>query len=223
MRLICEPPFIIVNTPSHATPPPSRRERERRRKLEDLLAAAESVFAENGFENTSMESIAAAAEYATGTLYLYFKSKESLYAAVFERKMQQLVATVCPEVDKLRHDPRAALGRLVEKHMAFADVNRNFLQIYSRERMYLDADLKRGPWEAINGIRCEYITFIAGLIAEGQRAGVIRLGDTKQLAIALHGMIAMLTRHWLKGDGTVPHSTQAEFVTSLWLDGAVAR
>lgn len=223
MRAICEPPFIKVNKPSHTARLPSRRERERQRKLDDLLAAAEVVFAENGFEEASMERIAAAAEYATGTLYLYFQSKEALYATVFKRKMQQLVATVCPEVDQLRSQPRAAFLRLVEKHMAFADANRNFLRIYSRERMYVDADLKSGPWEAINGIRCEYITFIAGLIDDGQRAGVIRPGDTQQLAVALHGMIAMLTRHWLKGDGSVPLSTQAEFVTSLWLDGAAAR
>ncbi|HEY5893046.1 MAG TPA: TetR/AcrR family transcriptional regulator [Chthoniobacterales bacterium] len=212
-----------MNKPSHTARPPSRRERERQRRLDDLLAAAEAVFAENGFENASMESIAAAAEYATGTLYIYFKNKEALYAAVFERKMQQLVATVCPVVDKLRDNPRAALGLLVKEHMAFAEAHRNFLQIYSRERMYLDADLKQGPWEAINGIKCEYIAFIGGLIADGQRRGVIRTGDTKQLAIALHGMIAMLTRHWLKGDGSVPLSTQAEFVTSLWLDGASAQ
>ena len=46
-----------------------------------LLAAAIRVFGERGFEGATMERIAAAAEVAKGTTYLYYRSKQSIYDA----------------------------------------------------------------------------------------------------------------------------------------------
>lgn len=52
-----------------------RRERERRQRRSDILRAAESVFAAQGFHAASVEQIASEADYATGTVYLYFHDK----------------------------------------------------------------------------------------------------------------------------------------------------
>ena len=61
---------------------PSRREREAARHRAEILAVAESLFSEKGYFQTTMEEVARAAEFAVGSLYKFFKSKDDLYAAV---------------------------------------------------------------------------------------------------------------------------------------------
>jgi AcrR family transcriptional regulator len=54
------------------------RERKCRRTREAIIAAALQLFRKQGFENTSMEQIAAAAEVAPRTFYRYFPCKEDV-------------------------------------------------------------------------------------------------------------------------------------------------
>jgi AcrR family transcriptional regulator len=51
-------------------------------RREQLLAAAREVLAENGYERTTVSSIASKANVAQGTFYLYFPSKEALPGAL---------------------------------------------------------------------------------------------------------------------------------------------
>jgi AcrR family transcriptional regulator len=62
-----------------------RKEREKQQRKEEIIQAAEQVFISKGFENSTMDDIAAKAELSKGTLYLYFKSKEDLHMAVARR------------------------------------------------------------------------------------------------------------------------------------------
>lgn len=55
---------------------------ESRRTL--ILKAALQLFSDRGFEATSMETLAAAAGVAKGTLYLYFPTKDALRDAIFD-------------------------------------------------------------------------------------------------------------------------------------------
>ncbi len=57
-----------------------RKKREKERRRQQILSAAKSLFANHGFHHTTMEEIANEAELSPGTLYLYFKSKDELFA-----------------------------------------------------------------------------------------------------------------------------------------------
>ena len=59
-----------------------RKEREKRNRENQILDAAEEVFAEKGFRNTTIDDIAERAELSKGTIYLYFKSKELIYTGI---------------------------------------------------------------------------------------------------------------------------------------------
>ena len=48
-------------------------------KFEKIIAVADNEFFLNGYEKTTIATIAAAADIAVGTFYLYFKDKMSLY------------------------------------------------------------------------------------------------------------------------------------------------
>ena len=65
----------------------NRKERDRQLRRTDILRASEHVFAQKGYDNATMQDIAKEAQYATGTVYLYFKDKEALYFSLLEEKI----------------------------------------------------------------------------------------------------------------------------------------
>ena len=67
-----------------------RKERERERRRQQIMVAAKRIFSEKGFSKTTMEDIAQQAELSPGTLYLYFKNKDELYASLSLRILQYL-------------------------------------------------------------------------------------------------------------------------------------
>lgn len=61
-----------------------RRQREREERYQTILRAAESLFAGEGYHQTSINQIADLAEVSVGTVYFYFKNKEDLLIQLFE-------------------------------------------------------------------------------------------------------------------------------------------
>lgn len=55
------------------------------RTREHILDTALRLFSEQGYEQTTMRGIAAAAETSLGLAYRYFTSKEDLVLALYER------------------------------------------------------------------------------------------------------------------------------------------
>jgi len=73
----------------------SLRQKQRQERLELILQAAEQVYAEKGYRDTSMDEIAARVGIATATIYAHFASKEALMvAAILERDFQRIVRDV---------------------------------------------------------------------------------------------------------------------------------
>jgi AcrR family transcriptional regulator len=68
-----------------------RKERERERRRQQIMVAAKRVFTNKGFAKATMEDIAKEAELSPGTLYLYFKNKDELYASLSLRILQYLM------------------------------------------------------------------------------------------------------------------------------------
>lgn len=62
-----------------------RTEIIRAARREEILSAARRVFAKQGFKGTTIADIAAEAGIALGTIYLYFPSKEDVFAALSGR------------------------------------------------------------------------------------------------------------------------------------------
>ena len=67
-----------------------RKEREKERRRQQIMVAAKKVFTDKGFSKATMDDIANEAELSPGTIYLYFKNKEELYASLSLRILQYL-------------------------------------------------------------------------------------------------------------------------------------
>lgn len=96
-----------------------RRQRERDERRQEIIAAARSLFWKKGFAGTTMPEIAAAAELAPGTLYLYFPSKDALYVELLLECYDQLIASLKAAAG--RHSaPRRQAEALVDAFLGFA-------------------------------------------------------------------------------------------------------
>jgi AcrR family transcriptional regulator len=74
---------------------PTRAERQARTRVE-LIDAAERLFSANGFQATSLDAVADAAGYTKGAVYSNFDSKEDLFFAVYERRVERYLEEVEP-------------------------------------------------------------------------------------------------------------------------------
>ncbi|GAA1630140.1 TetR/AcrR family transcriptional regulator [Kribbella alba] len=63
-------------------------------RREQLITIARGLFAQKGFEATSVEEIAARAEVSKPVVYEHFGGKEGLYAVVVDREVRSLLDTV---------------------------------------------------------------------------------------------------------------------------------
>src|SRR6266516_648474 len=60
-------------------------------RREQLITIARGLFAERGFDGTSVEEIAARAEVSKPVVYEHFGGKEGLYAVVVDREVRHLL------------------------------------------------------------------------------------------------------------------------------------
>ena len=95
----------------------------------ELLAAARTVFAEKGFDGATIEDVAAAAGVAKGTVYLYYRSKQELYGAVFREGMLALHRATTERV-QAAPDLEAKIRAFVTTKLAYFDEHREFFRIY---------------------------------------------------------------------------------------------
>jgi len=72
----------------------SLKERQRQEREELILQASEEVLLEKGYQDASMDEIAARVGIAKGTLYLHFTGKEDLVIALVEREMQAFLKVI---------------------------------------------------------------------------------------------------------------------------------
>ncbi|MEV4459034.1 TetR family transcriptional regulator [Microbispora sp. NPDC049633] len=79
--------------------PVSESSRSRRRmtgaeRREQLIQVGRALFADKGFDGTSVEEIAASAKVSKPVVYEHFGGKEGIYAVVIDREMQRLLSLV---------------------------------------------------------------------------------------------------------------------------------
>jgi len=91
-----------------------RKEREKERRRQQIIVAAKRVFSNKGFNKTTMEDIAKEAELSPGTLYLYFKNKEELYASLSLRILQYMHIRVSHVINQKELDAVQKLDALKE-------------------------------------------------------------------------------------------------------------
>ena len=99
---------------------------------QQMLDAAVDVFSDRGFHETSMDTIAAKAEISKPMLYLYYGSKEELFAACIHREGLRFLEALAP-AGAPNLTPREQLRAALEGFLGFVGAHRKSWMVLYRQ------------------------------------------------------------------------------------------
>ncbi|MES9543684.1 MULTISPECIES: TetR/AcrR family transcriptional regulator [unclassified Actinomadura] len=182
-----------------------------------ILDAALRLFAERGFDGTSVQNIVEAAQVTKGALYHYFDSKDDLlyeiYHSLIARQLADLGAVLARGLPP-REAVRAVLTGLIRSTAEHIDE----AKVFAREMHRLDHARMR----SVRADRRRYHVTFRGLIEQGQRDGVFGTGTPAEtITIVALGMVNQMPS-WYRSNGPKPASRLADEVAGFIL-GALDR
>jgi len=103
------------------------------RKQAQILLEAEQQFARNGFEGTSLDSIAAALGVSRQNVLYYYASKDELYVAVLDNVLENWLESM--DVMAKGDDPESAISRYIAAKLRFSQERPSGTTVFTREVM----------------------------------------------------------------------------------------
>ncbi|MGQ9637542.1 MAG: TetR/AcrR family transcriptional regulator [Thermodesulfobacteriota bacterium] len=196
----------------------SRKEREYLIHREEILRAAEKVFATKGFFRAKMSEIAKEAEFGTGTLYQFFKSKEDLYFSLIDDKVEEINRLVKEEL--LKQGPAIErIQKVLSLQFDFVEKNRDFFKIYISERNRFEWTVKEDLGKGIHEKMVTYIYFLSKVFEEGILEGTFKPLNPLDMAHSLVGMTNAFIFEWLISPTPFPLASKKEILLEIFLTG----
>ena len=188
-------------------------------KREAILRAAIKVFAGAGYFSSKVADIAAAANVADGTVYLYFKNKEDILHSIFDRAMGEFISEGKSELARL-DGPRERLTRIAELHLEKLGADRDLAVVFQVE---LRGSIKFMREFSAAGF-AEYLDIICRTIDEGQRGGVFAKHVKPVVAAKIfYGSLDEMVTNWVLSDKSYSLAPMAAQVTKLFLNGMLVK
>lgn len=173
---------------------------DREAKRQAILQAAVRVFSEKGYFGARMRDVAAAAQVADGTLYLYFESKEALLTAVLEEFAETFVQEARRDCEGVS-DPQKRLQAVLERHLSSFEANRPLATVFQIELRHSRKFLR----QIARGQLSRYLDLLRQIVAEGIARGVFRAHlDPRLAARAIFGAVDELVTAWVLSDKPEP-------------------
>lgn len=160
-----------------------RKKREREMRRQQIMVAAKRVFTQKGFEKSTVEDIAREAELSPGTLYLYFKSKDELYASLCLRVLRfinvKVDHVISEETTSYEEKQSGLLNAMKDVYAYDPLILNNMFHLQSSDTLRtLSPDLL----DEINALSRKALQSMAGMFEQGISAGHII--DRSPLALA---------------------------------------
>ena len=177
-------------------------------RREQLLQVARSLFAERGFEATSVEEIAAKAGVSKPVVYEHFGGKEGIYAVIVDREMQKLLSMV--EGALTEDHPRRLLEQAALALLTYIEQDTDGFRILVRD----------SPVATSTGTFASLIVDIAGQV-EHLLAGEFKARgfDAKYAPMysqMLVGMVALTGQWWVDVRKPKKADVAAHLVNLSW-------
>jgi AcrR family transcriptional regulator len=172
----------------------STNPKEERRQLHQdlsrsqLLDAAEEIFGQKGFHDTTLKEIADRADFSVGSVYSFFENKDDLYVNVWLRRGAEFL----PGFDRAvvdATDGLDAIARIVNFEVSFFRSRPSFSSLYLRTTATLVPTTNEASSEKVVENAERVLKMQAEVIQRGQAEGLVRSGDPAALSRLLSAMV----------------------------------
>lgn len=161
-----------------------RAEAARAVRREEILGAARAVFAERGFRGTTVADIAEAAGIALGTIYLYFPSKEDVFAALHQR-FQEILGAALQE-DGVAGTVEENTRRAVNNVFRACGENRDLVRL-----VVLNSDPESDATQRMRAAADERDRPLVRVLDGGRKVGAVRDEDAVIMARLIQGLVSI--------------------------------
>ncbi len=183
------------------------------------MRAAIEVFAEHGYFNSRISEIAATADVADGTVYLYFRNKEQILMAAIDYAFSTFMEAARTELKSIA-DPRAQLRRLAVLHLESLGANRGLAMVFQTELRQSAKFLSEFSHRHL----IEYFDLIRTVVRAGQAAGQFRPEISDKIAAnCFFGALDAMVTSWLLSEREYKLGPAAEALVDVILTGMETR
>jgi TetR/AcrR family transcriptional regulator, cholesterol catabolism regulator len=159
--------------PSPPDRPVLRARWERRRR--EIVATAARLFAERGYQTTSISDLAAATELTVGGLYHYFDGKDDLLIAICDELLEPLLVEA-REIGRGDRTAREQLGLVLRAWLEHVASHRHHLLVFSQERQAIERETR---WRRVRAQRKEFETLLEEILRRGEKDGSMAFEDRR--------------------------------------------
>jgi AcrR family transcriptional regulator len=174
-----------------------------------LLDVSRRLFAEKGFDNTSIEEIAARAEVSKPVVYEHFGGKEGIYAVVVDREMQTLLAALTGPLEVGAH-PRVLVERTALALLDYIEQSEDGFRILVRDSPVAQAT---GTFSSLIG---DVATQVEHLLADQFKRTGLDPRTAPIYAQMLVGMVALTGQWWLDARSPKKQEVASHLVNLAW-------
>jgi AcrR family transcriptional regulator len=151
----------------------------------DLIAqGALTAFAQYGYSDTTMDTIAEVAQVAKGTLYYHFSTKEELFLFVIEKGVKMLIDSVNSAMQDSNLSADERMVCVLDEHLRFFSEHQELCLLLLS---FFTGDEQRD--QAISTLLAGYFSTMEKYLAELKGQGHLKPdADVRTLASAMFGM-----------------------------------
>jgi AcrR family transcriptional regulator len=200
-----------------STSPPKRpalRERYDRRRSE-VISTAAHLFAECGYEATSIAELTEATGLAAGGIYHYIERKDDLLIAICDELLEPLLARA-NEIVAAEAPAATHLRQLLRAWLEHIETHRDHMIVFARERQTIE---REPQWRQVRAQRRAFEQILDDVLARGEREGTMHFEDRALALLALLGMVNY-TAQWLRPRGRLTATEIADGYCDIVLGGA---
>jgi AcrR family transcriptional regulator len=188
---------------------PARARMTGTQRREQLLDVSRQLFAEKGFEGTSVEEVAARAQVSKPVVYEHFGGKEGMYAVVVDREIQALTGALTGALKAGGH-PQALVERTAMALFDYIESSTDGFRILVRDSPVTQST---GTFSSLIG---DVAMQVEHLLAEQFTRRDLDPGTAPIYAQMLVGMVALTGQYWLDVRSPDKAEVAAHLVNLAW-------
>jgi len=189
----------------------SRRERRMNRRRREILVVATRLFAEVGYEATTLEMIADELALSKPGLYYYIKSKDDVLVQIHQDIVQTIIdqaeASTTPEMS-----PDERLWRLIVSHVVTL-CSHPARRVFLLYRSHLSERA-----QDIVALRHRYQNLIETVVMEGIERGIFQVTNARLATAALLGALNWIP-NWYSPEGPLSLQEIGAYFANILVGG----